>query len=882
MKLKSLIVLLCAGFLLYSFSSKNETIRSNNDSPQYVKSLIQSSDYLKLHINRPMKLGEYTANKTNNTSLIKSVSRDIIFIPNKGQIIDTDGKLRPDILYKASLKGIDLYLTNKGMSFVFYKYVDTPQNLAAGYKETDEIRNPLKDDIDRDRKIRMYRMDLDIVGMNTNFKTLNEEQTTEYFNYYYAHCPDGITNVNGYGKVIYENVYDNIDIVFHSNTKGLKYDFIVKPDGDVSDIKLKYKNEDEVYITKEGKIRALNPFGEVETDVLYTYQSDGNVVESNYIKDTDGTIRVITGEYDRTKDLIIDPFIGATYYGGNYWDIGFSMTTDGNDNILITGWTSSTNFPVQNPGGGAYYQGSIGGEDDTFILKLNSNGVRQWATYYGGSTYGGGHSITTDLNNNILITGQASSTNLPVYNPGGGAYFQGVMGGSYDAFILKFNSNGIRMWATYYGGSYGDVGFSITADASNNIIVTGIASSTNFPIQNPGGGTYYQDSIAGLEDAFVLKFNSNGVRLWATYYGGDETDWGYSVTTDGSNNILITGRTHSNNFPLLNPGNGAYFQNTNAGNEDAFILKFSSNGVRQWSTYYGGNNAEEGNSLTIDGNNSILITGYTTSTDFPLQNPGSGAYFQSSKAGEHDVYILKFNSNGVRQWATYYGGNDWDEGQSITVDGNDNILIAGNTESTTLPLQNPGGGAYFQSAYGGISDAFILKFNSVGVRQWATYYGGDSGDIGYSITTGVNNNILVTGGTASLDFPLYDPGGSAYYQSTFGGSLIDAFILGFTPSGVIGICTISTSVPNNYALYQNYPNPFNPTTNIKFDIPKSSHVKLIVYDILGKEVTTLVNEKLSAGSYEVDWVGNEYPGGVYFYQLKTGGFTEVKKMVLVK
>jgi hypothetical protein len=103
-----------------------------------------------------------------------------------------------------------------------------------------------------------------------------------------------------------------------------------------------------------------------------------------------------------------------------------------------------------------------------------------------------------------------------------------------------------------------------------------------------------------------------------------------------------------------------------------------------------------------------------------------------------------------------------------------------------------------------------------------------------------------------------------------------------TTDGGIGIQNISSEVPSSFTLHQNYPNPFNPVTNIKFDIQKSSDVKIIISDVMGREITTLVNEQLKPGTYEVDWDASNYTSGVYFYKLYTGDFAETRKMILIK
>jgi hypothetical protein len=255
----------------------------------------------------------------------------------------------------------------------------------------------------------------------------------------------------------------------------------------------------------------------------------------------------------------------GTYFGGassgaSGMEKGLSCATDALGNVYMTGHTPSTSGIATTGAHQTIYGGS---STDAFLVKFNSSGVIQWGTYYGGEGVDIGYSCATDASGNVYMAGDAQQQNLPASGISTIGAHQSAYGGGYsDGFLVKFDSNGLRQWGTYYGGSLLDVSFSCATDASGNVYMSGETQSPN-GIATSGA---HQTTVDG---AFLVSFNSSGVRQSGTYYGGIKN----VCTTDASGNVYMTGYTQSNSGIATTGAHQAV--NGNSGYSDAFLVKFN-------------------------------------------------------------------------------------------------------------------------------------------------------------------------------------------------------------------------------------------------------------------------------------------------------------------
>jgi hypothetical protein len=541
-------------------------------------------------------------------------------------------------------------------------------------------------------------MDVILEGANPNPKISTEGKSNDYIQYYNHNALD----VRSYQKVTYYEVYPHIDWVVYINKNSginepkVKYDFVVHPGGDPSQIKLKTEWVEELTSNEDGSLTMKNRMGSVTEQRPVSFQ-EGKDVKTNFVVNNN-TISFQLEKFNINTDIVIDPgLLWGTYYGGNSSDFGHSCSVDGSGNVYLAGETGSINSIAI--GGHKVTIDSNSSFNYAFLVKFNSAGIRQWATYYGFISHSYNISCAVDGSENVYLAGSTygNHTFLPPNNIAFSGH-QNIKGDFNfdDAFLVKFNSTGVRQWATYYGGEYNDYGTFCTTDNNGNVYLAGITTSPN-AIAFAG----HQNLYAGDGDAFLVKFNSAGVRQWATYYGGINNDFLLpTCATDNNGNVYLAGVTTSPNAIAF----GGH-QNLYAGNGDAFLVKFNSAGVRQWATYYGGKNNDESQSCSVDDSGNVYLSGITYSKD-SIASKGYQNIIGDDFNNYGDAFLVKFNSAGVRQWATYYGGENNDCSKSCVTDNNGNIYLAGYTNSYSTNAIAYGG---HQKKFGGVTDAFLVK-----------------------------------------------------------------------------------------------------------------------------------------------------------------------------
>jgi hypothetical protein len=694
----------------------------------------------------------------------KSLSLPLFFEPNQGQTA-------PQVKFLARGSGYGLFLTADEAVLKLQQARPNPQMATA-------VPAPAPSSV--------IRMKLD--GANSAASVSGSEPLPGKSNYFIGNDPaEWRSNVPQFARVEYKSIYPGVDLVYYGDQGQLEYDFRVAPAADPNQIVLSFQGAsahivsgdsggsgDLILSTANGDIRfhaprvyqpaapeSANASGKAEKPVVGCFrQLAGN------------KIGFTIGDYDRSRELVIDPVLTySTYLGGSTGAEGLvKVAVDTGGLIYVAGSTTSPDFPLNtfypnNPP----YQSHLGGSNaqNIFIAVINPTLVPPqyacgqmpppycpaqlvYATYLGGSGIDSLAGVAVDLDLSIYVAGSTTSTNFPTTSNAfqTSATFTGTQT---HGFLSKIsNTSAINTiiyglsYSTYLAGNGTDTVTGLAIDTAQDAFVTGVTTSSNPATQLnpfPASPNGYQtvSNSPGNNQFFASKIYTGGTGaasvLYSTYFGGAipaaAAAIGGGIAVDpppaGTVNMYITGTTNmlpgtstTPGFPLFNAYQSCLDQassttcnGTNPTNTDAFVAKINPNQVSTsslvYSTYAGGSGNETGTAIAADTSGNAYITGSTNSTDWII--PPNG--FQTAYGGgDDDAFILKIGSlvGSIYPltYFTYLGGNGDDIGEDIKVDTVQSAHVAGSTTSTNFPTTVD----TYQPMPGGGGDAFVASIST--------------------------------------------------------------------------------------------------------------------------------------------------------------------------
>lgn len=501
---------------------------------------------------------------------------------------------------------------------------------------------------------------------NTNATLQKLNPTIAYSNYFKN--GESYLHVKDFQQLKLFSVLPKIDWHLYSNKQHMEYDFILHPGAEVESIRIQITSKN-IRLDEKGALHI--GFGSNEMVHLAPVSFQGsNIVESSWKLLNDSVVGFELGEYDRTKDLVIDP-IALEWYQQYIFandNVINSSVVDENDNIYIIGTTIFDDT----------------GESDMFLSKADASGELLMNVFIGDNRKQEGHGIALDSQGNIFVSGSTTSISTDI-----------------NTYILKLTPTGEIIWEESFGQSQMgsdlyDYAYRCSLDSLDNLYIGGLTRSN--AISTPGA---YQETMSSTKNVFLAKYNANNELLWRTY---TVLDAFADFECDKGGNCFVYGRD---------------------GGTTLTILKFNADGQFLWNL---GNQLAQSSSefspsfcISPDGQK-ICFVG---STQENLTQYTTTGVHQNTNNGQWDGIITVIDSSGARLWASYFGGpsSDFLIGCSISNEGE--LLLAGTTNSTSDIATEGSYSTSFDVFQGTQSvDAFFAKFDASGNRMFATYYNG--------------------------------------------------------------------------------------------------------------------------------------------------------------
>ncbi len=699
-------------------------------------------------------------------------------------------------------------------------------------------------------------------------------------------------------RVVYREVWAGIDVEFYESKGHLEFDFVAHPGADPKQIQMVCEGleapiagggrtllsvDSDISVTKgsrtgvsdsllSNELSLMTSLGELRMKIPGAYQTTsngarGNDVAAQFRLETRNVFAIdLPIGYDASQTLRIDPLVYSTYLGGSGTDEGMVICKTTTGNIVVAGDTQSSDFPVTS---GAF--DTTLSATDVFVSSINSlDNQLLFSTYLGGNSDDFAVGICADPTGGTIVCGSTGGAGFPVSAT---AFDRTQPIHDNKCYIMRLNASGSRIIYSFLLGSNNALqeAQSVISDANGGAYVTGYTEGLNFPCTSDAYSTlpFYSTNV------FLTHLNSTGSNLiYSSYFGGNSQTIAYKIDFDDSGRVAIAGMTASTNLPTTS---NCYSSQLRGGG-NCFLTVFSTDcRSLAYSTYIGGNCTDRIYGLSNDGLGGWFISGITCSSDFRVSPHGYDTTYHGGELGDAFVGHMTYTSTESSFLSTYIGGSMTDYSTSAQFNRlNHCVYSAGVTVSTEFPVTINS----FDSLYnGGGTDGFIMKFNStLDTLMYSTFIGGNNYDNCEGSVLVGSDTLAIVGRTNSTNFPVT---GSAIDSTNQGGW--DAFIVKFItlPESTDANEVKLTILPQSASI-KAFPNPFNATTTLSYTLPISSHVELCLYDLTGREVSTLVQREQRPGTYRVLLDGSRLASGTYFVRLQAGTFSKTQKIVLLK
>lgn len=477
-----------------------------------------------------------------------------------------------------------------------------------------------------------------------------------------------------------------------------------------------------------------------------------------------GSDDVFITQYTQGGDLSWIARIG----GAGSSDVGYGICTDSNGNINVTGYFSSSTLTAYDKNGNAFGTSlTNAGQNDSFIVQYTSTGFVNWVARIAGLATDNAYGIVTDSNGNITVTGFYSGA-VTAYNKDGTAFATLAQVIGYEVFVIQYNSRGFVNWVARLIGSINDQGSAIAVDLNNNIYITGFFPSATLTAYNASNVAFLPTlTNAGTgNDAFVVKYTSTGDVSWLASIAGTSSEQGNGIATDSNGNVTVTGQYLSTTLTVKDASNNTFGTLTNSGNNDTFIVQYTSAGAVNWAARIAGTTSDNANAICTDSNGNINITGVFNSTSLIAYNNDTTPFPTTlTNSTSNEAFVIQYSSTGTVKWVAHIGGISNDAAYGISTDLNGNITVTGVFASTTLTAYNKNNIAFpttISNTNSG-SDIFIVQYNPSGAVNWVARIIGRLTDIPRAVTTDKSGNVIVTGYFNSTPITAFDKNNNNIY-----------------------------------------------------------------------------------------------------------------------